>query len=98
MALGDEVKHPNEVACDARRLGGRQSQRSDGDVVFILCSSSGPSDRVTTDALTPLNPPPIMGRFTRAARPCGKGQREPHRVWPSVFGTRDPEFLPTIRR
>ena len=43
----DEVKHPNEVACDSRRLGGRQSQSSDAEVIPIMWSSAGPIDRVT---------------------------------------------------
>ena len=30
VALRDEVKHPNEVACDSMRLGGSQSQSSEG--------------------------------------------------------------------
>jgi len=35
VARTDEVKHPNEVACDSTRLGARQSQRSDAEVVLI---------------------------------------------------------------
>ena len=67
MAPRGEVKHPNEVACDSMRLGGRQSQRSDGEVVPIIWSLAGPIDRVTTVALTPYDPQTIMGRATRAA-------------------------------
>jgi hypothetical protein len=41
-------------------------------------------------ALTLYDPQTIMGRTTRAARQSGKGHREHHRVWPSVFGKKDP--------